>query len=145
MARTCTQEKIRETPSPTLFLHGLKDEVVPHSHSLDLYKASCAKQKVGSEGCNKCLYIYIYAECSIIEWCDGGLSFGNSFYNVDCPRVFKRASATCADGSWSSNTRICGKSVRWKSVAVTLNRYYWYWWQCKVTERVIVILFRVEL
>ena len=42
----CTQEEIESTTCPTLLIHGLKDTVVPHTHSLELYRASPASQKV---------------------------------------------------------------------------------------------------
>lgn len=57
------QEKIRKTTSPTLFLHGLKDEVVPHLHSLDLYKASIATQKV-------CTFLIIMVVCGPVRVVD---------------------------------------------------------------------------
>lgn len=40
------QEEIASTTSPTLLLHGLRDEVVPHTHSLELYRVSAAHRKV---------------------------------------------------------------------------------------------------
>lgn len=40
------QKEVAATASPTLVLHGLKDQVVPHTHSLDLYRASAASKKV---------------------------------------------------------------------------------------------------
>lgn len=41
-----SQEEVAGTIIPTLILHGLKDKVVPHTHSLDLYRASAAAKKV---------------------------------------------------------------------------------------------------
>ena len=40
------QEELSSTNCPTLMLHGVKDEVVPHTHSLELYRASSAALKV---------------------------------------------------------------------------------------------------
>ncbi|CBN77607.1 conserved unknown protein [Ectocarpus siliculosus] len=39
------KKAVAETTCPTLVLHGLKDQVVPHTHSLDLYRASAATTK----------------------------------------------------------------------------------------------------
>eukprot|EP00903_Cladosiphon_okamuranus_P011539 g10864.t1 len=39
------KKEVAATSSPTLVLHGLKDQVVPHAHSLDLYRASAATKK----------------------------------------------------------------------------------------------------
>lgn len=40
------QEQLKKTSSPTLFLHGLKDGIVSHLHSLELYRACRAPLKV---------------------------------------------------------------------------------------------------
>lgn len=49
------QEELSATTCPTLMLHGVKDEVVPHTHSLELYRASSASLKVNStEGTGCC-------------------------------------------------------------------------------------------
>ncbi|CAN0484320.1 unnamed protein product, partial [Scytosiphon promiscuus] len=49
-----SQEEVAGTTSPTLILHGLKDKVVPHTHSLDLYRASAAAKKVTRPDGQRC-------------------------------------------------------------------------------------------
>ncbi|CAM9823189.1 unnamed protein product [Pylaiella littoralis] len=75
-------KEVAETASPTLVLHGLKDKVVPHTHSLDLYRASAASKKY--------VALLLESDHNRISWrvvCD---MYAKPFMEMACPEEKNR-------------------------------------------------------
>ncbi|CAM9718042.1 unnamed protein product [Scytosiphon promiscuus] len=71
------KEEVAGTTSPTLILHGLKDKVVPHTHSLDLYRASAAAKKyVG---------LLLESDHNRINWKVVCQEYAKPFMEMACP------------------------------------------------------------
>ncbi|CAM9736027.1 unnamed protein product [Ectocarpus sp. 13 AM-2016] len=77
------KKAVAETTCPTLVLHGLKDQVVPHTHSLDLYRASAATTKY--------VALLFDSDHNRIGWRVACELYAKPFMEMACPAETNRA------------------------------------------------------
>ncbi|CAM9320626.1 unnamed protein product [Ectocarpus sp. 8 AP-2014] len=77
------KKAVAETTCPTLVLHGLKDQVVPHTHSLDLYRASAATTKY--------VALLFDSDHNRISWRVACELYAKPFMEMACPAETSRA------------------------------------------------------
>ncbi|CAM9980309.1 unnamed protein product [Ectocarpus sp. 12 AP-2014] len=77
------KKAVAETTCPTLVLHGLKDQVVPHTHSLDLYRASAATTKY--------VALLFDSDHNRIGWRVACELYAKPFMEMVCPAETNRA------------------------------------------------------
>ncbi|CAM9429222.1 unnamed protein product [Ectocarpus fasciculatus] len=77
------KKEVAKTTCPTLVLHGLKDQVVPHTHSLDLYRASAATTKY--------VALLFDSDHNRIGWRVACELYAKPFMEMACPSETNRA------------------------------------------------------